>query len=284
MRIALISDTHLSPRSPECVANWHAARRAVERLRPDATVHLGDITLDGQRHGDELAYAAALVQRWPTEMRCLPGNHDMGDASGEAALDGALLANYQRLFGADRWSVTIDGWQLLGINAQLLGSDTPQELEQWRWIDKMAVSLQHGTRTALFLHRPMVRVVPNDENKKGRYIADTACDRLLSGPLSHTLKLVVSGHTHQYLDRIVAGVRHVWMPSAGFVLPDEMQLRVGEKVVGLGLLELDADTMRFDLWCPDGMMRHVLSSMAAFQALAQDQVPARSAHAADNQD
>jgi len=28
MRIALISDTHLSARSPECVANSHAARRA----------------------------------------------------------------------------------------------------------------------------------------------------------------------------------------------------------------------------------------------------------------
>jgi hypothetical protein len=35
-------------------------------------------------------------------MRCLPGNHDMGDASGEVALDETLLANYQRLFGPDR--------------------------------------------------------------------------------------------------------------------------------------------------------------------------------------
>jgi hypothetical protein len=48
MRIALIADTHLSARAPECVANWHAARRAVERLGADLTVNLGDITLDGQ--------------------------------------------------------------------------------------------------------------------------------------------------------------------------------------------------------------------------------------------
>jgi len=41
MRIALIADTHLSARSPECVANWHAARRAVGRLGADLTVNLG---------------------------------------------------------------------------------------------------------------------------------------------------------------------------------------------------------------------------------------------------
>jgi len=41
MRIALITDSHLSPRAPECVANWHVAWRAVERLssaHPNSTV------------------------------------------------------------------------------------------------------------------------------------------------------------------------------------------------------------------------------------------------------
>jgi len=72
MRIALIADTHLSDRSPECVANWHAARRAVERLDANLTIHLGDITLDGQTHTDELTLASRLMQQWPTEMRCVP--------------------------------------------------------------------------------------------------------------------------------------------------------------------------------------------------------------------
>ena len=270
MRIALISDTHLSPRSPECVANWHAARRAVERLRPDLTLHLGDITLDGQAHPEELAYAAELVQHWPTEMRCLPGNHDMGDASGEAPLDAALLASYRRRFGPDRWSLTLDGWRLLGINAQLLGSHTPQEQSQWRWIDRLARDHDAPARTALFLHRPLARIDPNDPKRHGRYVAEAARERLLAGPLRATLRLVVSGHTHQYLDSTVHGVRHVWMPSSGFVLPDSMQARVGEKVVGIGAVELDDDTMRFDLWCPDGMVRHDLSAMPAFGDLARD--------------
>jgi predicted phosphodiesterase len=63
MRIALMADTHHCARSPQCVANWHAAGRAGGRLAADLTVHLGDITLDGQTHGDELAFASRLMQQ-----------------------------------------------------------------------------------------------------------------------------------------------------------------------------------------------------------------------------
>ncbi len=80
MLIALIADTHLSPRSPECVENWHAAKRAVGRSDAALSVNLGDITLDGQTHRDELAFASRLMQEWPTEVRCVPGNHDWATA------------------------------------------------------------------------------------------------------------------------------------------------------------------------------------------------------------
>ena len=36
-------------------------------------------------HSDELAFAARLMQQWHTEVRCMPGNHDLGDGSGERA-------------------------------------------------------------------------------------------------------------------------------------------------------------------------------------------------------
>ena len=267
MRIALIADSHLSPRSPECVANWHAARRAVERLASDLTVHLGDISLDGQTRPEELEFAAQLTRRWSTRMLCLPGNHDIGDGSGEEPLDGRLLDAYLRLFGADHWCTAGDRWQLIGINAQLLGSGTPHEERQWRWLDALAAGTSKSTRTALFLHRPLARVRPQDPKRRGRYVAEAARERLLDGPLKRTLRLVVSGHTHQYLDQELRGVRHVWMPSSAFVLPDAMQTRVGEKLVGVGLLELNRETLRFDLWCPDGMIRHDLSTMAVFSDL-----------------
>ncbi len=95
-----------------------------------------------------------------------------------------------------------------------------------------------------------------------------AADRLLKGPLQPTLRLVVSGHAHQYLDTTVDGVCHLWMPSSAFILPDAMQSRIGEKLVGIGLLDVSQGIARFDLWCPDGMKRHDVSSLDFFNAAA----------------
>lgn len=270
MRIALIADTHLSTRSPECVANWHAARRAVERLAANLTVHLGDITLDGQSDGDELAFASHLMQQWPTEVRCVPGNHDLGDGSGEVPLDTRLMAAYQDMFGPDHWVVKAGDWMLLGIDAQLLGSGSAQELALWQWIEAQVGRPEAISNTALFLHRPVLRPLPGELARKGRYVASGASERLLNGPLKPTLRLVVSGHTHQYLDITVDGVRHVWMPSSAFILPDDMQARIGEKLVGIGLLDFSDGAAHFDLWCPDGMTRHDVSTLKFFRALTED--------------
>lgn len=267
MRIALIADTHLSSRSPECVANWHAARRAVTRIGADLSVHLGDITLDGQTCADELAFALQLMQQWPTAWRCVPGNHDLGDGSGEQPLDKRLLDAYTHAFGPDHWVVKAGHWMLLGINAQLLGTCTPQEDALWAWIAEQAGSPSGHAHSALFLHRPLLRQGAGELTRKGRYVGIAETERLLDGPLKPTLRLVVSGHTHQYHDVTVDGVRHLWMPSTAFILPDEMQARVGEKLVGIGLLDLGEGTGRFDLWCPDGMTRHDVSGMQFFRTL-----------------
>lgn len=268
MRIALIADTHLSARSPECVANWHAARRAIGRLAPDITVNLGDITLDGQRHPEELALAARLVRQWATPMHCVPGNHDVGDASGEAPFDAALLAAYVDRFGPDHWVLHAADWMLMGLNAQLMGSGTAEEVAQWRWIELQANLAGPQANTVLFLHRPVLRPAPSETTRKGRYVSRPACDRLLHGPLRQSLRMVVSGHTHQYLDVSEDGVRHIWVPSSAFVLPDHMQPRVGEKVVGLGLLQLREGPAAFDLWCADGMVRHDVCDLQVFRQRA----------------
>jgi predicted phosphodiesterase len=268
MRIALIADTHLSERSPECVANWHAARRAIERLAVELTVHLGDITLDAEHEPNELAFAGRLVAAWPTAMRCVPGNHDMGTASGEARFDGQRLAAYEAVFGADPWWLRGSGWHLVGVNAQLFGSGSAEEVLQWRWLDALAGEIAPGERCALFLHRPLARPLPGERSRSGRYVNEAAAERLLGGPLAASLRLVVSGHTHQYVDFREYGLRHLWMPSSGFILPDVMQPRVGEKLVGVGVLELDTGEAAFDLWCPDGMVRHDLTQLQSFEALA----------------
>jgi 3',5'-cyclic AMP phosphodiesterase CpdA len=268
MRIAVIADSHLSERAPECVSNWEVAAAVVARLGAELTIHLGDISLDGQTHPEELAFAADAVRRWPTPMLCVPGNHDMGDGSGELPLDRECLARCRQAFGPDRWAVRADRWELIGLNAQLLGTGTPEEDEQWQWLAahlEQSIEAQHRM---LLLHRPLVRPNEGERDRRGRYVAEAACHRLLNGPSSDGLRFVLSGHTHQHLDRQEANVRHVWMPSTAFVLPDTMQARVGEKVVGLGLLDVTGGSARIDVLMPDGMVRHTLPDLAVFADLA----------------
>jgi hypothetical protein len=50
-------------------------------------------------------------------------------------------------------------------------------------------------------------------------------------------------------------------------IPDTDQDRVGEKVTGLGLLELKGDEYRFDLVCPDGLARNSFVDQPFYRAL-----------------
>ena len=47
------------------------------------------------------------------------------------------------------------------------------------------------------------------------------------------LRLVASGHVHQRRDFTYGHVRHVWAPSAGFIISDARQEVIGIKEVGL---------------------------------------------------
>ena len=47
MRIVLVSDTHLTPRTAAFTENWSAVARWIESTKPDLVVHLGDIPANG---------------------------------------------------------------------------------------------------------------------------------------------------------------------------------------------------------------------------------------------
>jgi hypothetical protein len=102
----------------------------------------------------------------------------------------------------------------------------------------------------------------------GRYVAADAARRLLEGPLRRSLRIVFSGHTHQALDFVAGGVRHVWVPSSGFVIDDSLQAPVGNKQVGIGLLTLHDDEARYEPLLPRGMQEHELTRLACFSEFA----------------
>jgi hypothetical protein len=121
---------------------------------------------------------------------------------------------------------------------------------------------------ALLLHKPLFWRDPTEDVPHIRYVPTAPRRKLLNLLAALDLRLVLSGHTHQYIDHSIGGVRHIWLPSTAFCFPDAMQERIGEKVTGLGMLELTGDRHRFDLVCPEGVLRHDLRDQPVYREMA----------------
>ena len=159
-RVILVSDTHLSTSAPQARANWDAVVSYVAACAPDLVIHLGDLSLDGARDAMDLRHGRAQLDRLPTPWRAVPGNHDIGDNPwpGAPAGIGVDAARHQRwldVVGADHWSMTVGGWTVLAINAQLLGSGLEAEAAQWSWLEEQAGRRRGHQPVALITHKPV---------------------------------------------------------------------------------------------------------------------------------
>jgi len=93
-----------------------------------------------------------------------------------------------------------------------------------------------GKPVALFLHKPIFLNGPDDpelESSAIRYVPMPARRRLVEMLRTVDLRLVASGHVHQRRDFTFGQVRHIWSPSAAFIINDRRQERIGLKEVGL---------------------------------------------------
>jgi hypothetical protein len=109
------------------------------------------------------------------------------------------------------------------------------EAEQFDWL-KSELSKANGKPVALFLHKPLFLNTPDDpelESSAIRYIPQPRRKELIEMLSAVDLRLVASGHVHQRRDFTFGNTRHVWAPSAGFVIPDRMQEVIGVKETGL---------------------------------------------------
>lgn len=257
MKIALVTDTHISPLDDSLTANWRAAERWLAATGPDLIVHLGDITANGVHDAAELLHAHAVLTGSFPHIRFLPGNHDIGDhppgpgVAPSDPFDRARLGQYRDIFGLDFWSIEAGGWLLIGLNAPLLGSGDDGEAAQQRWLEQALAS--HNGPVGLFLHKPLYETDPDEHIVHERYVPRAACRRLLAAFAGHRLRFVAAGHTHQTRRFRSGQTDHVWVPSTAFVIPDALQERVGDKAIGVMMLEIDGDEHRFTHVVPAGM-------------------------------
>lgn len=262
----MVADTHLHPRDTALAGNWESIVRWAGAVGTDLLVHLGDISASGVEEPAQLAHARRLFTVPGLPVRFVPGNHDIGEAPPGPGvpvhdpLDRARLADYRQWFGSDYWAHPVDRWLLIGLNALLLASGTEEEAQQHAWLEETL----RGARgpVGVFLHKPLFRDNADETIVHGRYVPAAARRPLLALLRQYDLRFIASGHTHQARRHMADGVEHVWVPSAAFILPDSRQERIGEKVVGIMLLEIEADLYRFTHVIPSGLCPFELDQLA----------------------
>ena len=248
-RVIVVSDTHLSPSTPEADANWDAVVDYVDAVAPAFVVHLGDLTRDGAHDSAELAYARARLDRLSAPWRAIPGNHDIGDnplvgpvdgADVEDVVDDARHADWCDVIGNDFWSIAPDGWHLVALDAQLFGTDLGIAADQWSWLESTLSAVAPDERVALLTHKPITAAPEELERSPGqRFVRQFAPERFDAIMLDPRVALVLSGHVHQYRVFDLAGVRHAWAPTTWAVLPERFQQTVGAKRCGVMVFAFD---------------------------------------------
>jgi 3',5'-cyclic AMP phosphodiesterase CpdA len=240
-RLIQISDTHLARRLSALTDNFLKASEYIDKRRPDLVINSGDLAFDGPTSRDDLEFARSLHDALPVACRYLPGNHDIGDNPtqvGPLPSRPATEADRQiflSIFDEDRWRFEAAGWCFIGLNSLVMNTGLVSEAEQFDWLASELASTG-GKPVALFLHKPLFLNSPGDPELEAsaiRYVPMPARSRLVEMLRNVDLRLVASGHVHQRRDFTCGHVRHVWAPSAGFVISDKRQEVIGIKEVGL---------------------------------------------------
>ena len=236
--------------------NWEAVIAHVAKSDADVVVHGGDITFNGADDLSDLLRARALLDRLPMRWLAIPGNHDIGDADDDSQpVTDTRRERYQSVFGDASWSVNVDGWRLLGVDVQTLLSELEAARDVRDWLED---ELRVETPTALFVHRPLRPWVEAEVDKRSRYMTEPTRSRLQALFAGGGVRLVASGHVHQWRSWRADGVAHVWAPSTWASLPDRIQPRIGSKLTGVVHYDLHDDgEVTTALVQPDGMAQAV---------------------------
>ncbi len=260
-KVLVISDIHLSPTHGFFWDNWTVARDFANASAADAVVVNGDLAINGPESDAEIGFAAQALKGLRGRVLPLPGNHDVGDEPpGQDPLqlvDDARLHRWDSAFGSDRWIADVGDWRLVGVNAQLLGSGLAREEEQNQWLDT-ALAPCGRRRVAVFMHKPIFVETETEHVPSVASVVPSVRTAFLRRLRGAGVQVVVSGHLHQYRDRIVDGLRHLWAPAVAFM---PAQLHDADPRCGLMELEFSGDAVTASVIRPPGLVSRDLASI-----------------------
>jgi alkaline phosphatase D len=254
VRVIQISDTHLSVEHRHFERNTNIIADSLATRMPDLIVHTGDISMDGAGgRRQDLELAKRWNSRLPAEVLSLPGNHDVGDLASnrpDQPVTEANLTTWRDIIGPDRWHRALGNWQLIGLNAMLLGTGLDDEEEQFDWLASIA---SPDRPIALFIHKPLC-IDATSEGPRGYWtITPEPRARLLGVLAGKQVRLVASGHLHIQRQKTMDGIDHVWAPASSFVVGASQENLGGERCLGFVEHEFGTDAVSSRFVRPRGL-------------------------------
>ena len=234
VRIAQISDLHVSPVHTYFNRNAELLIEALRASKPDLLLCTGDIAFLGEEGNGDLDFALGLLRGAGIDFRLVPGNHDVGehpDFPEKAVAKEGSLARYRARAGADSWVFDLPGWRFSGLNSLIAGSGLPGDAEQLAALG--SASADRGARKlCVAQHKPMADLSYAETELNPRFTTPGPRRKILESIGPQPAHLFLSGHVHQYRDSLIGGSRHLWCPAASFIIGDPWQPSYGAKPVG----------------------------------------------------
>lgn len=259
-----ITDLHLSAERAYNYVSWKACLDHINDVKPDFVAVTGDLVLDDPDHAPDHRFVHRELNRIEVPWAALPGNHDIGD-TGPRPHMGQWITDERRQrflghYGADWWARDIGAWRLLGLNAQLIGSNLAAEAEQLAWLDWQVADAQ-ARPLALFLHKPLFIDHPAEAGNAIWCLLPEGRQVILETLRRGNLKLVACGHAHHYRTLNFGTIAMVWAPSTAQIVNNEIAPFQGLHEPGVVHYRFDDDKVEYGLVKPYGLVASDLTDI-----------------------
>lgn len=195
----------------------------IEMLRPAFVVQVGDLihgyTYDEETLREEWRRFRSQIAPLTAPFYPVPGNHDVVTPEAETV--------YGEVWGPDRYHYSFDHGLAHCVVLNSWTGEADDRIEAWQrdWLeaDLRALAEAHGEEGSdplerrsvfVFLHSPLWRYAPDHP---GRADWDQVHAVLRNCPV----RLVVAGHTHEYVWEERDGIQYVVLNSSGDMAPNE---------------------------------------------------------------
>jgi len=238
-RFAVIADTHVNPSDEDLISPFESHRLTNERMKhtvqvlnsldPDLVIHVGDMVHpvpEAVTYSEAVARFKEAVAGLNAPLRCVPGNHDIGDKLADYVPAGSIrepyIDLYREHFGADYYAHEAGASVFLVLNTSLINSGLENASRQERWFEEQ---LQQHTGKNVFvcMHYPPFIA---QEEEAGHYdnIDQPGRQWFVDLVARHRVTGVFTGHVHNFFYNRIGSTPVFSMPSTAFVRGDYSEL------------------------------------------------------------